>query len=136
PTRRSSDLEDKGFGFIYGDDHIERFFHVREIRGANLPNNGDIVTFEHGQGRKGPRARNVVIYKNAKNKNNVSRDDRETCAKCGKKMIPRMVTYRGQAEKSLCPFCGATHRTFGNKIIELIIFLVALIIISSIFMSR
>jgi ribosomal protein S27E len=57
-------------------------------------------------------------------------DERETCSSCGKKMIPRIITgpplIHGQGgwtpvpKKSICPFCGATHKTFpaslGEKI--------------------
>jgi hypothetical protein len=60
----------------------------------------------------------------------ISRDERETCGSCGKKMIPRIITgpplVHGQGswtpvpKKSICPFCGVTHRKFppslGEKI--------------------
>jgi cold shock CspA family protein len=55
----------KGWGFIKGDDQIDRFFHKTgmapgESFGALKA--GDRVTFEHedGRGDKGPRAVSVA----------------------------------------------------------------------------
>ena len=59
-----------------------------------------------------------------------SRDERETCGSCGKKMIPRIITgpplvhghggWTPVPKKSVCPFCGNMHRKFppstGEKI--------------------
>jgi len=28
-------------------------------------------------------------------------------------MVPRIITYRGSPQKSVCPFCGETYKTFG-----------------------
>ena len=28
-------------------------------------------------------------------------------------MVPRIITYHGAVQKSVCPFCGKTHKTFG-----------------------
>lgn len=118
--------KEKGYGFIAlngGDDH---YFGVRDIQGANLPDIGDLVSFTSGQGNKGPKATSVVILVNnqkigtsnlkkapPRESTSVRFDDRETCKHCGKKMVPRLVTYEGKATKSLCPYCGKTHKTFG-----------------------
>lgn len=40
------------------------------------------------------------------------RDDREQCGRCGKLMVPRIITCNGVLERSVCPFCGGTHRQF------------------------
>ena len=53
--------EQKGFGFIVGDDGEERFFGVRDITGVDLPHNGDVVMFEPADGAKGPKATHVTI---------------------------------------------------------------------------
>lgn len=103
--------KDKGYGFIVGDDNIERFFSVRDVRGANLPDNGDTVTFRHQENKKGPRAISIDI-KERSIKNN-RQDDRVSCSKCGRKIVPRLVTYKGSLNKSLCPFCGNTHQKFA-----------------------
>jgi cold shock CspA family protein/predicted RNA-binding Zn-ribbon protein involved in translation (DUF1610 family) len=108
---------EKGYGYIVGDDGQDYYFNVTEVKGAELPSNGDAVTFVPGQGRKGPRAAAVEIASKApsKGQSNTNRysDDRATCPHCGKKMIPRIITYQGEAHKSVCPFCGETYKKFG-----------------------
>ncbi len=50
--------EERGFGFIKGDDGIDYFFHQTDI-GSDLfymLAKGDAVTFESRQANKGPRA--------------------------------------------------------------------------------
>jgi hypothetical protein len=74
-------------------------------------------------------------------------DDRETCSSCGKKMVPRIITgpplIRGQGswtpvpKKSLCPFCGATHKKFppslGEKIGIIVGIAVFMLILRAVF---
>lgn len=103
----------KGYGFIVGDDGVERHFAVRDVQGADSPGTGDIVAFEHEQGKKGPRATNVTISARAPLKASGHSDERVTCPHCGKKMIPRIITDRGSLSKSVCPFCGGTYKDFG-----------------------
>lgn len=105
--------EEKGFGFIVGDDGIERHFGVRDIKGADLPRNGDAVTFESAEGKKGPRASSVVLVSRSTTTPSGRSDDRVTCGHCGKKMVPRIITDRGSLSKSVCPFCGGTHKDFS-----------------------
>jgi CspA family cold shock protein len=54
-------VRDKGFGFIAAGDGKEYFFHRSAC--AQTPydslHEGESVTFEVGQGPKGPRAENV-----------------------------------------------------------------------------
>ena len=51
--------EMKGFGFIAGDDGKEYFVHKTGLNpGVNLREN-DSVTFDIGQGDRGPKAVNV-----------------------------------------------------------------------------
>lgn len=110
--------EAKGFGFIVGNDGVERFFGVRDIKGVDLPNNGASVTFDSVSGPKGPKAINIVIVCQREG----GSDDRVTCVSCNKKMVPRIITgpplVHGQGgwtpvpKKSVCPFCGNTHQTF------------------------
>ena len=54
-------MTEKGFGFVAAEDGNEYFFHqsaCTETRFADL-REGQAVTFQKGQGPKGPRAENV-----------------------------------------------------------------------------
>ena len=52
----------KGFGFIAGEDEIERFFHRSDCQSGSKFDGlreGDSVDFEHMDGDRGARAVNV-----------------------------------------------------------------------------
>ncbi len=107
--------QDKGYGFITSDNGQDHYFNVRAVQGADLPSNGDKVSFNSKPGNKGPRAVDVKITsKVASSRHNTRQDDRINCPSCHKKIVPRMITYRGKPEKSVCPYCAATVRTFSN----------------------
>lgn len=54
-------IHDKGFGFVAAEDGTEYFFHQSACHGTPFDSlrEGQRVTFEKGQGPKGPRAENV-----------------------------------------------------------------------------
>jgi CspA family cold shock protein len=54
-------VSDKGFGFIAAGDGKEYFFHQSACTQTPFDSlrEGEAVTFEIGQGPKGPRAENV-----------------------------------------------------------------------------
>jgi CspA family cold shock protein len=54
--------EQKGYGFITQDSGSDAFVHYSEIQGNGFKTltEGQRVTFEITQGRKGPQATNVV----------------------------------------------------------------------------
>ncbi len=54
-------VSDKGFGFIGMSDGVEYFFHQSAVQGVRFDQlrEGQPVTFDKGQGPKGPRAENV-----------------------------------------------------------------------------
>ncbi len=57
-------LDDKGCGFIKGEDGNEYFFHMSALRGSAKFNDlrkGQAVTFEDSEGPKGPRAEDVYV---------------------------------------------------------------------------
>jgi cold shock protein len=54
-------VSDKGFGFVAAQDGTEYFFHQSACTSTPFDSlrEGQSVTFERGQGPKGPRAENV-----------------------------------------------------------------------------
>ena len=56
-------VTDKGFGFILASDNTEYFFHRSACSGVSFQTlrEGQAVTFERGQGPKGPRGENVRL---------------------------------------------------------------------------
>jgi len=56
-------LTDRGFGFIAMDGGEELFFHMSACEGCRFDDlrEGQDVTFNVGQGDKGPRAENVKL---------------------------------------------------------------------------
>ena len=55
-------MSGKGFGFVSGDGDTEYFVHQSACNGVQFDDlqEGQEVTFEAGQGPKGPRAENVT----------------------------------------------------------------------------
>jgi CspA family cold shock protein len=56
-------VSDKGFGFILASDGNEYFFHHSGCRGVMFEElrQDQPVTFDCGQGPKGPRAENIQL---------------------------------------------------------------------------
>lgn len=54
---------DKGFGFIAAGDGYEYFFHQSACTRVSFHDlrEGQAVTFEQGQGAKGPRGENIQL---------------------------------------------------------------------------
>ena len=52
-------VSEKGFGFVAGQDGNEYFFHQSSCAQFDTLREGQSVTFDKGQGPKGPRAENV-----------------------------------------------------------------------------
>jgi CspA family cold shock protein len=56
-------VTDKGFGFIDTGKGSDLFFHMSALEGARFEDlqPGQRVTYDEGQGPKGPRAENVRL---------------------------------------------------------------------------
>ena len=56
-------VREKGFGFVAAGDGNEYFFHQSACVGVRFDDlrEGQAVTFDKGQGPKGPRAENVKL---------------------------------------------------------------------------
>jgi CspA family cold shock protein len=56
-------LTDKGFGFIETGTGKDLFFHMSALEGVRFEDlrQGQRVSFNEGQGPKGPRAENVKV---------------------------------------------------------------------------
>jgi cold shock CspA family protein len=56
--------QDKRFGFLRGNDGVDRFFHASSVAGDcnfDALQRGDEVAFDHEEGPKGPRATGVRL---------------------------------------------------------------------------
>jgi len=87
--------------------------HVKTIKGTTLPANGAIVTFSASSGRRGPVANDVQLVQQGAGE--TERSDRMTCPHCSKQMVPRLVTYQGQPDKSFCPFCAGEIANYSSN---------------------
>jgi cold shock protein len=60
-------VSDKGFGFILASDGSEYFFHSSACSHTSFDElrEGQAVTFDRGQGPKGPRGENVRVVSGA-----------------------------------------------------------------------
>jgi uncharacterized protein YbaR (Trm112 family) len=83
----------------------------KSINGVKTPKNGDRVSFIKHKNTKGFNAKNINI---TQRKNNNRNNGKLNCPKCHNSVYPRLITYKGDADKSLCPICGATIKNFGK----------------------
>lgn len=52
----------KGFGFITEDETSKEYFaHITNVKGEDVPQENDEVTFEVTNGKKGPAATNISL---------------------------------------------------------------------------
>ena len=53
--------KDKAFGFIIKDSGGDIFFHKNQVKANRDLKEGDEVSFDIGDGKKGPCAENIVL---------------------------------------------------------------------------
>ncbi|SFS31310.1 'Cold-shock' DNA-binding domain-containing protein [Succinivibrio dextrinosolvens] len=124
--------EQEGYGFILGEKGEEYYFNVHDIKSFERPPRmGDQAEFNvkaSTSENKKDKAVDVVITKADFSEENNRHDDRITCPNCGRKIVPRLVTNQGQAEKSLCPYCGAKVKTFPMSYVQWGVFVILLLV--------
>ena len=129
--------EQEGYGFILGENGNEYYFNVHDIKSFDTPPRmGDLAEFnvkESTAKNKKDKAVDVEITKgesteSISRKENRRRDDRITCPHCGRKIVPRLVTYRGAPEQSLCPYCGNRIEIFFGGYVQIAIFVIVLVV--------
>lgn len=98
---------EKGYGFITDEQARDHYYSVKDVRGADVPTSGDQVQFQSQDTSRGPRASGIQLI--ARSAGDRLSDDRVKCGHCGKKMVPRILSYQGQVERSVCPFCAETY---------------------------
>lgn len=109
--------EEKGYGFITDKNNKYYYFHVSDVKGALLPENGQSIHFDVETTKKGYKAKNIILVTS-----NTSYDNSlDFCKSCNKKIIPRMITYRGEPQKTVCPYCATMIKNFENNIFSEII---------------
>ncbi|WP_129779430.1 cold shock domain-containing protein [Peristeroidobacter soli] len=101
---------EKGYGFITDEQARDHYFSVQDVRGADLPASGDQVQFQSQDTSQGLRASAIQLV--ARSEDGRRSDDRVKCGNCGRKMVPRIISYQGQVERSVCPFCAETYCDF------------------------
>lgn len=109
--------EEKGYGFITDKNNKDYYFHVSDVKGALLPEKGQIAYFDAEVTQKGYRAKNITLINNKISTNN----SLDFCKNCNRKIIPRMITYRGEPQKTVCPYCATVIKDFDDNFLGEII---------------
>jgi cold shock protein len=106
---------ERGYGFITDERNEDHHFSVRDVVGPLLPHGGEPAEFDAGHGGRGAFARKVRVVGPApvKARSSYVRDDRITCGYCQRQMVPRVIAYRGNVERTVCPFCSGIHQDFA-----------------------
>lgn len=102
-----------GYGFITDEQSRDHYFSVQDVRGAELPAPGDLVQFQSKHTNRGLRASGVQLV--SRSSGGRRGDDRVECTSCGRKMVPRIITYQGVVDRSVCPFCTETYVSFVSS---------------------
>lgn len=98
---------DRGYGYITNNENVDLYFGVKDVIGADLPENGDKVSYTEYIGKESSVAAkniNILERKNPALKQVV-------CEHCKREVEPKPWYYGGSDYTSvtvelLCPFCG------------------------------
>jgi len=53
-------------------------------------------------------------------------DDRVQCRGCGRRMVPRLITYQASICRTVCPFCTETYEDFTPRIPRVILLIIGI----------
>jgi len=100
---------DRGYGYITNNENVDLYFGVKDVIGAELPENGDKVTFSEYIGKESSVAAKDIHITERKN----PALKEVSCDKCKREVEPKPWYYGGSDYTVvnvdlLCPFCG--HR--------------------------
>ena len=118
--------KDKGFGFVVGENNQDYYFNQKVISFGHIPNSGDMIEFEvsdkpTSNKHKEPTIAKMTLTGEQATGINNTNDNRVECPHCHKKIMPRLVTHYGRANRSLCPLCGSVVaefvQTYSTKLI-------------------
>jgi len=56
-------------------------------------------------------------------------DDRVCCENCGRRMVPRLITYRGEVLRTVCPFCAETYEDFTPEFPRVLIWIAGVCVV-------
>jgi cold shock protein len=109
---------ERGYGFITDVQNRAHRSTVRDVIGGALPTGCETTEFDPVSGDRGASARRVRVIASAPVGWRAARsqDDRVICRHCGRPMVPRVITYRGAVERTVCPFCANTHQDLNPTV--------------------
>lgn len=111
---------EKGFGFVKCRDGREFFFGFRGVEEKRFPRVGDKVqflpSFKDAKPGKAPEITRLRYSKpspeETSHKERKLDDGKERCPHCGRRVVPRVVTWQGRPEASYCSLCGGLIKRF------------------------
>jgi cold shock CspA family protein len=125
---------ERGDVFITDERNEDHHFSVRDVVGSALPNGGESAEFDAGHSGRGAFARRVRVVAPAPGKSDQgrARDDRVVCGYCQRRMVPRLITHRGNVERTVCPFCTETYEDFTPDFPRLVLWILGIGVVLSV----
>ncbi len=56
-------------------------------------------------------------------------DDRVLCKSCGRRMVPRLITYQGDIQRTVCPFCTETYEDFTPELPRVLLWILGILFV-------
>lgn len=124
--------EERGYGYVTDRNNNDLYFGVKDIIGADLPENGDKVKYDEYIGKEGVGAAKDIIIIERKNPSY----KKINCDSCKSEVMPKHWHFGGTDYTSIktaymCPNCGNTILESGggfNKLAKFILIFVSIAI--------